>query len=280
MNPSAHLPGAAWLNGEFLSPGEARVPALDAGFLFGDGLFETLRTYGGRPFLLRAHLERLCAGARALDIPLPSELDNVACAVVARSGLPDCTVRLTVTRGVAGAGTPTVLVTALPLRAWPARVYEEGARAGWLWPRSAGRPGPSVKSTSYQWALLGRREAEARGWNEGLFLDGAGTHVTEGSATNLFAVVDGNVWTPPVEACLPGVTRAEVLRLARQEGMAVREAPLPVDVVSRADEVFLTSSLAELVPVTQLDGKPVGRGAPGPVGRALRAAYLEEARCT
>ena len=171
-----------------------------------------------------------------------------------------------------------MLVTALPLRTWPVRVHAEGAKAGWLWPRGEwGRPGPGVKSTSYQWAVLGRREAEARGWDEGLFLDAAGTCVTEGAATNLFAVVDGVLWTPPAETCLPGVTRAEVLRLAAREGLAVREAPLPVEVLRRAEEVLLTGSLAEVVPVTELEGKPVGRGVPGEVGRRLRAAYLEEA---
>jgi branched-chain amino acid aminotransferase len=276
--PSPGQPGgAAWFNGAFLSPGEVRVSAFDAGFLQGDGLFETLRTYGGRPRLLGPHLRRLEAGARALGIPLPDGLDGTVREVAARSGLDECTLRLTVTRGV-GEGVPTVLVTALPLRTWPARVYAEGARAGWLWPRGdAGRPGPGVKSTSYQWAVLGRREAEARSWDEGLFLDAAGAHVTEGSATNVLAVVDGVLWTPPEEVALPGVTRAEVLRLARAQGRAVREAPLGKELLQRAEEVLLTGSLAEVVPVTVLEGQPVGRGVPGPAALQLRAAYLEEA---
>jgi len=276
MLPPGQPAGAAWFNGTFLPPGEVRVSAFDAGFLQGDGLFETLRTYGGRPRLLGPHLRRLEAGAQALGIALPGGLDGIARQVVARSGLAECTLRLTVTRGVGDV--PTVLVTALPLRTWPERVHAEGARAGWLWPRGdSGRPGPGVKSSSYQWAVLGRREAERRGWDEGLFLDAAGVHVTEGSATNVLVVVDGVLWTPPEEVALPGVTRAEVLRLARLRGMAVGEAYLPRVVLERAEEVLLTGSLAEVVPVTLLEGQPVGRGVPGEVALRLRAAYLEEA---
>ncbi|MBM4378247.1 MAG: aminotransferase class IV [Deltaproteobacteria bacterium] len=278
MVPPAQPAGAAWFNGAFLPPGEVRVSAFDAGFLQGDGLFETLRTYGGRPRLLGPHLRRLEAGARALGIPLPGGLDAIAREVTSRSGLAECTLRLTVTRGVVGEDAPTVLVTALPLRTWPARVYAEGARAGWLWARGdGGPPGPGVKSTSYQWAALGRREAEQRGWDEGLFLDAAGVHVTEGTATSVLAVVDGTLWSPPAEVALPGVTRAEVLRLARAQGVAVGEAYLPRAVVQRAEEVLLTGSLAEVVPVTRLEGQPVGRGVPGEVAQRLRAAYLEEA---
>ncbi|MEN9800677.1 MAG: hypothetical protein RL653_4374 [Pseudomonadota bacterium] len=279
------MAGSAWLNGAFCALDEVRVSPLDAGFLYGDGLFETLRTHGGRPAFLSRHLARLAHGAEALGLPVLPPLEEVVAEVIRRSGLPECTVRVTVTRGVgtaglapAGFGAPTVLVTAQPLRTWPAEVYERGARVGRLWPRSAEAwPRPWVKSTSYQGAVMARREAAARGWDEGLYLDASGEHVTEGAASNVLAVLGRRLWTPPPDVCLPGVTRGEVLRLAAGAGFSVEESPLPVEWLGKADEVVLTSALAGVVPVTEIDGVRVGQGVPGPAWRMLRARYLEEA---
>jgi branched-chain amino acid aminotransferase len=279
------MPGSAWLNGVYCALDELRVSPLDAGFLYGDGLFETLRTYGGRPAFLGRHLSRLAGGAESLGLPGLPPLEGVVVEVIRRAGFPECTVRLTVTRGVgtaglspAGFGAPTALVTAQPLRTWPADVYARGARVGLMWRRSAEAwPRPGVKSTSYQGAVMARREAAARGWDEGLYLDASGLHVTEGAASNVFAVVGARLWTPPSDVCLPGVTRGELLRLASEVGLVVEEAPLPCEVLGQADEVLLTSALAGVVPVTEVDGAKVGRGVPGPAWSALRARYLEEA---
>lgn len=276
--------GCAWLNGVFSSLEDVRVSPLDAGFLYGDGLFETLRTYGGRPAFLARHLARLERGADALGLTGIPALEPVVQEIVSRSGLDACTVRITVTRGVgtaglspAGVGAPTVLVTAQPLRTWPAETYERGARVGVLWKRSAESwPRPWLKSTSYQGAVMARRVAAERGWDEGLYLDAEGRHVTEGAASNVFVVVGEQLWSPPADVCLPGVTRGEVLRMARALGLQVEQVPVPVEVLRGAAEVLLTSALAGVVPVTQFEGSPVGGGVPGPWGQRLRARYLEE----
>lgn len=281
----SHAPGSAWLNGTFSTLDELRISPLDAGFLYGDGLFETLRTHGGRPAFLGRHLERLARGAEALGIRGLPPLRRVVNQVISRSGLTECTVRITVTRGVGtaglspeGFGAPTVLVTAQPLRTWAPEVYARGARVGLLWRRSAEAwPRPWVKSTSYQGAVMARRTAVDRGWDEGLYLEDAWDHVTEGATSNVFVVLAGRLSTPPAEVCLPGITRGVVLRLARRAGLKAEECALPVDILQRAEEVLLTSSLAGVVPVTSIDGHPVGKGVPGLAFKKLRKLYLEAA---
>ncbi len=275
--------GVIWVNGELSSPAQARVSVLDAGFLYGDGVFETLRTYGGRPFLLHAHLARLLDGARALALPSPPSLETLTDAVgqaLEAAALPEATLRITLTRGEGTLGLEpdgftraTCVIAVLPLRTWPEALYTHGATLVTLWRRSAeDRPGPAIKSLSYQRALLGRQSFRARGADEGLYLDEGG-NITEGTVSNVFAVRAGKLVTPPAEVCLPGITRREVLDLARDLELDVREAPLKPEDLSRADEVFLTGSLAELVPCVRFDRAPIGKETPGPVWERLHAAY-------
>lgn len=282
------LHGCIWVNGAFHAPAQATVPVLDFGFAYGDGVFETLRTYGGVPFRLDAHLRRLTTTTQLLgyrDVPDADTLAAVVVDTVARSGLDEATVRLTVTRGV-GAGVPdptrcgpaTVVVAALPLRSVDDAVRAAGVDTVTLWQRSLPPPGPAVKSTSWQYAVLARAElaarADASGRRpfDGFWLDG--DHVTEGSVSNVFAVVGSVVRTPPAEVCLPGVTRAEVFDLAADVGVDVREEPLDVAALDGADEVFVTNASVGVLGVARLDGVPVGGGRSGPVTDALHAAYL------
>ena len=278
-----------WLDGRLLDLEEARVSPLDRGFLYGDGLFETLRTYRGQPFLLEEHLDRLAASAKDLELPLPprATLREAVRDVVAANGLDaeDARVRLTVTRGAgapgevwpAEAGLPTVLVTAQPVRL-PASL-EEGVAAIVASQRVlAGAP--PVKSTSFQAHVLAKAEARRAGAWEALLRNHRG-HLAEGATSNLFLVDDaGALRTPPPDAgALPGLTRAVVLRLAASElGLAAREVPVEVDDLRRAREAFLSSSVAEVVPLVRLDGRALGDGAPGPVTRAVREAYRAEVR--
>jgi branched-chain amino acid aminotransferase len=221
---------------------------------------------------------------RGLDFPL-IDLERVredALETISRSGLADAHVRITVTRGVsdlgldpAGCEAPTVIISALPLRPYAQSLYREGISAILLWARAeSDRPAPWVKSTSYQRTVLARAELRRRSAQEGFFLDAHG-NVTEGSVSNVFAFAGGVVRTPPASVCLPGIARREVMGLSRALGLDVREEALSPEVLRSAEEVWVTSSLAEVLPVARLEGRSIGTGIPGPLAGRLRALYRE-----
>jgi len=277
--------GCVYVNGVFVPPAQATVPAFDHGYLYGDGLFETLRTYGGEPFRLDAHLARLESGLAELAIrgvPPARELRALVLETLARARLPEAYLRITVTRGVstrgldpAGCDTPTVLIAALPLRTYPEAHYTDGIAATVLWARPTQvHPPPTLKSTSYQHTVVARLELSRRGVQEGFFVDEAG-QVTEGTVSNVFAVMGGVLVTPPRDICLPGITRAEVLSIARASGLPPREEPLPARALPEAEELFVTSSLAELLPVVRIDQSRIGTGRPGPVYQRLHGLYRQ-----
>ena len=273
-----------WLNGRLVEATRARVPALDRGLLHGDGLYETWRTYGGEPFAVAAHLRRLAAAARRLALPVAGDAllwVRRSRLLVHRNGLTDAGVRLTITRGDGGEAVvperrarPTVLLLVRPLPADLARRQRDGVRAVRLpFPRDASVPWGALKLLGHASAVAGRMYAASRHADEGFYVTPAGD-VTEGTTSNVFAVIRGTVVTPPLAAgILPGVTRGMVLALARRTHLAVREAPLAAARLAGADELFLTASTVEILPVVRLDGRRVGNGTPGPVTRALQARY-------
>lgn len=277
-----------WLDGALVDIRKASVSPLDRGLLYGDGLFETMRAYQGKPFLLGEHLARLAEGCAALALPMPpgKQLADAVRAVLDANGLGDrdARVRITLTRGAGPGGLfpeqalePTVLVAAQPLDLPPWLVAGEGARAV----TSAQRVlsgAAHVKTTSFQSHVLAKAEAQRGNAWEALLLNERG-EVAEGATSNVFALRgDGVLVTPPATAgILPGLTRAVVLRLAKPAlCLDAREEPLrPLDLV-QAREAFLTSSVAEVVALTKVDGRAIGDGAPGPVTRAVRDAYRAE----
>jgi branched-subunit amino acid aminotransferase/4-amino-4-deoxychorismate lyase len=273
-----------WLNGRLLPAGAARVSALDRGFLHGDGVYDTWRTYGGAPFAVAAHLRRLAAAARVLRLPAPGSAalwDRRSRLLVARNGLSDAAVRLTLTRGSAGEGVvpegrtkATLLLTVRPLPVNLARRRRDGVSAVLLpFPREGTPPWGGLKLVGHASAVVGRGLAARRGAEEGLYVTARG-EVTEATTANLFLVESGRLVTPPLEAgVLPGVTRSLVLRLAHRAGVPVRERPVTVTRLRRATEVFLTASTIEIVPVVRLDGRRLAGGAPGAVTRLLQARY-------
>lgn len=273
-----------WLNGRWLPARTARVPALDRGLLHGDGLYDTWRTYGGEPFAVAAHLRRLAAAARVLGLPPPGPADvwaRRARALVRRNGLRDATIRLTITRGVAGdylvpdrAARPTELMTVRHLPADLTAQQANGIAAVLLpFPRDVAPPWGRLKLLGHPSAVVGRTLALRRRAREGLYVTAAG-EVTEGTTSNLFAVVGGVLVTPAATgAILGGVTRDLVLRIARRAGLAVREERIPVARLRRAAEAFVTSSTVEILPVVRLDGRQVGRGRPGPITALLQERY-------
>jgi len=273
-----------WLNGRLVEASRARVSALDRGLLHGDGLYETWRTYGGEPFAVPAHLRRLAAAARRLGLPVPGSADlwvRRSRLLVRRNGLPEAAVRLTITRGDAGEAivparraAPTVLLLVRPLPDDLARRQRHGISAVRLpFPRDASAFWGGLKLVGHASAVVGRMLAAARRADEGLYVTAAG-ELTEGTGSNVFAVVRGAVLTPPLDVgILSGVTRALVLALARRAGLLVRETPVTARLVVAADELFVTASTIEILPVVRLDRRRVGSGTPGPVTRALQTQY-------
>ncbi|MFM7737060.1 MAG: aminotransferase class IV [Alphaproteobacteria bacterium] len=259
----------------------ARVSVFDRGFLYGDALFETLRVVDGHPVPWRPHLRRLHASLRAFGIARPDvDLEAAARALVAASGRRDGALRVTVTRGT-GEGLlppaglrPTVVIT---LRALPprlARDLEHGISVVRLgFGRGLGRADAGHKSVAYLGSIEGRRTAARSGADDGIFVEADG-RVSEATAGNLLVVRGARLSTPPpASGCLPGVTRAIALSLARRAGLDVREEAIPATSLARADEILLTGSVVGILPVVRLDGRPVGTGRPGAVARLLARAW-------
>jgi len=255
------------LDGDVLPVGEARISVLDRGLLRGEGVFETVRTYGGVPFAVGRHLARMHKSAAAAGIRLPDDevLRASILLVCEANGFAETRVHLTVTGGPGGPApdpmgdvSPTTIALAGEV-VDPDGVGEVTA-VTLPWDRHQGAALTGVKPTSYLDHLIGHKWAHQQGADEGLWRNGDGD-VTEATGSNLFAVVDGAVVTPPVEAgLLPGVTRDLVLERCRARGVPAREHTLHLEDVYGAQELFLTSTTKEAVAVTSVDGRDVGDG--------------------
>ncbi|MEX1204621.1 MAG: aminotransferase class IV [Dongiaceae bacterium] len=270
-----------FLNGALVNSGAARIDPADRGLLLGDGLFETLRAYGGALFRLDAHLARLAAGAAAIAIPLPMAVAALADAVSATlraNGLTDAGLRITLTRGPGPRGLapppeprPTLLITAVPYAGEGDTGAVRACLAGA--PRNEHSPSATLKTLGYLDNVLAAAEARARGCDEAILRNTAG-RLAGGARGNLFVVAGGALLTPPPrEGALPGIARATVLELARGRGIEVRETPIDTAALAAAAEAFLTNSLIEVLPLGSIDGRPVGDGGVGPLTAALRAGY-------
>jgi branched-chain amino acid aminotransferase len=269
------------MNGALVGPEEARVSVFDHGVTVGDGVFETLKVTGGRPFAVRRHLERLGRSAQALGLDVPvsdTRLRGVLDEVVAASGLDDARLRITLTAGATPLGSgrgpsrpvPTLVVAAGPLHPWPPDTEAITAP----WPRNERSPLAGVKTTSYAENVVVLAEAHKVGATEALVPNTRG-NLCEGTGSNVFVVLGDRLLTPPLLAgCLPGVTRALVLELLPDAD----EEDLPMAALADADEVLLTSSTRGVQALRALDGRPLP-GADGPVARRAAAALSElEAR--
>ncbi|MEA3198744.1 MAG: branched-chain amino acid aminotransferase [Thermoplasmata archaeon] len=259
------------LNGRLLPRSEAKVGVDDRGFLLGDGLFETMRAYQGRPAFLGEHLARLRHGAAAMRLALPDDLAARVAATLAANGMPDCAVRVTVTRGPGGrgasprgAGPPTVLVALSPIP-YAEELYSCGLAAV----TAPAPPSLGLKATSYAAHVLARIAADDAGADEAILVDGTGA-LLEATQANVFLVRGDELLTPPAVGVLPGVTRATLLRIAPEAGLTPREARLTPADARGADEALLCASVLEVAPVASLDGAPLRRG---DVADRLRRLY-------
>jgi branched-chain amino acid aminotransferase len=283
------------VNGELLRPEEAKVSVFDRGFLYGDSLYEVVRSYDGRFFGLREHLERLEKSAAlcrmVLTQPLETYAREIERAFLQFRGMPgnetaDAYCRLIVTRGAGRIGfgldcieTPTQYVIILqPIAPFTAGIGREKFEKGLNLKISARLRNdpraldPAAKTGNYMNSLLAYLDAAAEGFDDALMCNADG-HLTEGTTFNLFYVRRGVVATPPLDiGILDGITRTKAIEVARELGIQVREVRFPRERLHEADEAFISSSIKEVFPITRIDGKKIGSGKPGPVTRKLAEA--------
>lgn len=275
------------IDGTISGRDDAKVSVFDRGFLYGDSAFEVMRTYHGTPFAEREHLLRLEASCKRILIPFPGTIEmfrEEIAATLKSAANNESYVRVVVTRGQGPlnydpttATTPTRVIIVTPLAKQPKEIYSDGVTVSCL---HASRPtddprAKGVKASNYLANLLAVHEARQRGAYEAILL-APGGQVLEGASSNVFVVKDGHVRTPPLSASiLAGITRQTVFDAAARVGVRLQESTMFPGDLYGADEAFITSTLRELVPVVNVDGKTVGSGSPGPVTAKLHKAFRE-----
>ncbi len=274
-----------YLDGKFVDESEAKVSVFDHGLLYGDGVFEGIRLYGGNIFRLEEHLERLEYSARTILLKIPlarAELSHATCETCRVNGLKDAYIRLVVTRGVGDLGLapwlcpkPTIFIIASRISLYPQEHYDNGLAIVTVPTRRSGPAAlpPTVKSLNYLNNILGKIEARQFGALEAIMLNDQG-YVAECTADNIFVVHKGAIITPAAsQGALKGITRGAVFDIAAELGLPIREADMTRYDIWCADECFITGTGAEIVPVTGLDGREIGAGRPGPVTREIMKAF-------
>ena len=281
------------IDGRVVAGPDARVSVLDRGFLYGDSVFEVFRTYGGRPFAMKEHLERLERSAERIMISMPVSLQTLSEEVGAtiteaqRGSNNDWYVRVVLTRGSgpltydpSTARDPLRVIIVVPVTVPPPERYDKGASVVLA---QASRPtddarASGAKASNYLANLLVVHEAKQKGAHEAIVLGKRG-QLLEGASSNLFVVKDGKVRTPiPEPGILVGITRATVLAAGVRLGIDIEETELFPDDLLSADEAFITSSIREVMPVVTADGQAIGDGKPGPITQQLRDGYLQAVR--
>lgn len=278
------------MNGEFVTKEDAKVSVYDHGFLYGDGIFEGIRSYARNIFRLKEHLERLFDSAKSIMLTIPytyEEVERIVVETIRKNNLENAYVRLVVSRGVGNLGLdpftchhPYMIVIAEQLTLFPEKLYETGIEVATVATRRNRSDilDPKIKSLNYLNNILIRIEAHLAGVSEALTLNTEG-YVAEGSGDNVFIVKDGELMTPPSYiGALQGITRQAIVDLARQMGYTVKEQPFTRYDVFTADEVFLTGTAAEMIPVIKVDGRQVGDGNPGPHTKALLEGFRKLVR--
>ncbi|MGD0518114.1 MAG: branched-chain-amino-acid transaminase [Thermoguttaceae bacterium] len=274
-----------FINGALYDKEDAKISVYDHGLLYGDGVFEGIRSYGGKVFRLEEHLDRLWNSAKAIILEIPMSKAEMAKAIqntLEVNKIKDGYIRVVVTRGAGTlgldpnrCGNPQVIIITDHISLYPAELYERGLEiitASTVRNHPAALS-PRIKSLNYLNNILAKIEGVQAGCIEALMLNCKG-EVAECTGDNIFIVRQGRLLTPPLDACiLEGITRDVVIDLARQAGIAVLETPLTKHDVYIADECFLTGTAAELVPVVKVDSRPIGSGAPGSLTRDLMTRF-------
>src|SRR5438445_9966603 len=282
------------VNGRVFDQEHAVVSVFDNGFLYGEGVYETLRTYNGRPFLFDRHMQRLRNSSRMLQLPVPisdAEMDARCRETMKAAGLGDgpqneAYIRVLLTRGVgelsydpAGCPTPSIVIIVKPQVNPPAHVYEQGVKLALvdIVRNHPGSVNPLIKSNNLLNNALAMQEAFRRGAYEGIMRNYKG-ELAECTQSNLFIVKNGAALTPPIDAgLLPGITRAFLFEVGQEIGVPVQEAVLRDEDLLGADEAFLTSTTREVVPIVRVDDRTIGSGKPGSVTTSLLDGYRKKA---
>ena len=278
-----------YMNGDLVPEADAKVSVFDHGLLYGDGVFEGIRTYSGRIFELKAHIDRLYDSAKAIALEIPMTREDLmeAVALTCRAnGTDNGYIRLVVTRGVGTLGlnpylckTPQVIIICADIQLYPKELYRDGLSIVTVGTvrNLAEAVNPRIKSLNYLNNILAKIEAINAGCMEAVMLNAQGA-VAEATGDNIFALRGNVLRTPPVnEGLLEGITRDAVMRLAVEEGLEVRETRLSRYDLYTADEVFLTGTAAEVIGVVNIDRRRIGDGVPGPVTNRLIARYRDYA---
>ena len=273
-----------YINGELVPREEARVSVFDHGFLYGNGLFETMRAYKKRIFRLEHHLQRLFLSLESLQFPIPFTFESLKESIyqtLEANRLEDAYIRLNVTRGEGATvpdpttcKSPNLIIIVREYLPYSPSLYQKGYNGKVVQVRpSPHTPTTAMKTFNFLNHIIAKMEAKASGFNEGIMLNTDG-FITEGTVSNIFIVTDNRIVTPAREAgLLPGVTRQVILELAEEKQIKSQEGTITPRQLAAADEAFLTNSLVEIMPFVELDGHPIGTGAPGPVTTELTAAY-------
>jgi branched-chain amino acid aminotransferase len=279
-----------WLNDRLVDEADAKISVFDHGLLYGDGVFEGIRVYDKRVFEMEAHVRRLFDSARAIRLQIPMNQEDLTRAIettVAANRINDGYIRLVVTRGIGSLGlnpftckTAGLIIIADKIQLYPEELYEKGMKvisATTVRNHPLALP-PQIKSLNYLNNILAKMEALDVDVPEAIMYNHEG-YVAEATGDNVFIVRNRIVYAPPVEAgSLEGITRAVVIRLARQEGMEVVEKNLTRYDLYVCDELFLTGTAAEVIGIVEIDGRVIGDGKPGPITRLLRDRFYSYAR--
>ena len=279
------MPRTIFMNDHLVPEEEARISVFDHGLLYGDGVFEGPRSYSGRVFRLSDHLDRLWASARAICLDIPMSREQMSQAVLdtlAANQLEDGYIRLIVTRGAGTLGldpnrchNPQVIIIADTISLYPKEFYEQGLRIVTAATQriQTAALSPRIKSLNYLNNIMAKLEGLQAGCVEALMLNHKG-EVAECTGDNIFVIRGERMLTPPPDAgILEGITRAAVMELAAKEGIDCREATLTRHDLYTADECFLTGTAAEVIPVVEIDGRPIGEGTPGPITKILKDCF-------
>jgi branched-chain amino acid aminotransferase len=274
-----------YMNGELVAKEEAKVSVYDHGLLYGDGVFEGIRAYSGKVFRLAEHVERLYQSARAIMLEIPIPASQMAADIektVKANGFTDCYIRVVVTRGAGALGLdirktshPQVIIIADMIQLYPPELYEKGLDIVSV-STIRNHPNalnPRIKSLNYLNNILAKIEGQLAGCVEALMVNHKG-EVAECTGDNIFIVRKKEIITPPLDAgILEGVTRNAVIEVARKGGYATFERAMTRHDVYTADEVFLTGTAAEVIPVVKVDNRPIGTGKPGPIFADIKAKF-------